>query len=136
MRWFWAAFLCAGSLLANDLSGIWIGQIPARNNGEPQEIAFKFTQQGVTLKGKQYGDYQSTPVIEGKVTGDQVAFVVVAQEQAGNQINETRHRYVGTVSNGTMQLVRIREGSKNAGNGGNVQFKGDNKQSIQLKRLL
>ena len=73
--------LCASTLSAADLTGIWIGQIPGRN-GEMQDIAFKFTQNGTTLGGKLYGDYQSTPISEGKIAGDQITFVVIAPEQA------------------------------------------------------
>ena len=77
------------SMIAADLSGIWMGQIPTRN-GEMQDVEFKLVQTGDTLEGKLYGDYRSSPIREGKVTGDQVSFVVISQEQAGNQINDTR----------------------------------------------
>jgi hypothetical protein len=120
---------------AGDLSGIWIGQLPTRN-GEFVDISFKFTQDGAGLGGKLYGDYQSMPIVEGKVTGDQIAFVVVAQEQAGNQINETRLRFTGVVKGDEIEVTRSREGSRNAGNGGGVQFKGDTKQTFKLKKLL
>ena len=43
-----AGLLCASALLGADLTGIWVGQIPGRN-GEPQDVAFKFTQNGATL---------------------------------------------------------------------------------------
>lgn len=126
--------LWAGVLCATDFSGIWIGQIPGRN-GQPQEIAFKFTQSGTTLKGKLYGDYQSTPITEGKVAGDEVSFIVIAQEQAGNQINQARLRFTGSVKDGEIELTREREGATNAGNGGIVQFKGNAKQTFRVKRL-
>jgi hypothetical protein len=128
------SLLCAGMLCAADVSGIWMGQIPGRN-GEPQEIAFKFTQSGATLKGKLYGDYQSTPITEGKVAGDEVSFIVVAPEQAGNQINQTKLRFSGSIKDGEIELTRQREGATNAGNGGVVQFKGNAKQTFRLKRL-
>ena len=128
------SLLCAGALCAADVSGIWMGQIPGRN-GEPQEIAFKFTQSGEKLQGKLYGDYQSTAISEGKVAGDEVSFIVMAPEQAGNQINQTRLRFNGSVKDGEIELTRQRESATNAGNGGVVQFKGNAKQTFRIKRL-
>ena len=49
---------------------------------------------------------------------DQVSFVVIAQEQAGNQINETRMRFTGTFKAGELELTRSREGVHDAANGG------------------
>ena len=126
--------VCATALCAADVSGIWMGQIPGRN-GEPQDIAFKFSQSGATLKGKLYGDYQSTPITDGKVAGDEVSFIVVAPEQAGNQINQTRLRFTGSIKDGEIELTRERESATNAGNGGVVQFKGNAKQIFRIKRL-
>lgn len=122
-------------LFAADITGIWTGQIPGRN-GELQDISFKFTQDGTTLGGKLYGDYQSTPITEGKISGDQVTFLVTAPEQSGNQINRTKLRFSGSIKAGEIELTREREGSTNAGNGGGVQFKGNSKQTFRLKRLL
>jgi hypothetical protein len=127
--------LSALNLFAGDITGIWTGQIPARN-GDLLDISFKFTQDGATLGGKLYGDYQSTPITEGKISGDQVTFLVIAPEQSGNQINRTRLRFSGTIKAGEMELTREREGSTNAGNGGGVQFKGNTKQTFRLKKLL
>ena len=132
---FIVALLCACALSAADLTGIWIGQIPARN-GEMQDVAFKFTQNGTALGGKLYGDYQSTQITEGKITGDQITFVVNAPEQAGNQINRARLSFSGSIQNGELELTREREGATNAGNGGVVQFRGNAKQTFRLKRLL
>jgi hypothetical protein len=125
----------AWTLAAVDLSGIWVGQIPGRN-GEMQDIAFKFTQSGTTLGGKLYGDYQSTAITEGKIEGDTVTFVVLAPEQAGNQINKARLHFSGSVQAGEIELTREREGATNAGNGGVVQFRGNAKQTFRLKRLI
>jgi len=128
-------FLFALNLLGADLTGIWIGQIPGRT-GDLQDVAFKFTQDGAALGGKLYGDYQSTPITEGKISGDQVTFLVIAPEQAGNQINRTRLRFSGTLKDGEIELTREREGSTNAGNGGGVQFKGNTKPTFRLTPLL
>lgn len=128
-------FLIAGVLTAGELSGIWIGHYPGRN-GEPIDVAIKLTQEGTALTGKMYGDYRSTPIVEGKITGDQITFVVVAQEQVGNQINETRLRFTGSVKADEMELSRSRESSRDVANGGIANFKADAKQAMKLKRLL
>ena len=129
-----ALFLTA-VLCGADVSGIWVGQIPARN-GELQEIAFQFIQKGQTVTGKLYGDYGSTHISEGKITGDQISFVVVAQEQAGNQINSTRLRFTGCIQNGEIDLTRERERSTNAGNAGGVQFRGNPTQTFRISKLI
>jgi hypothetical protein len=124
----------AMNLNAADLSGIWVGTMPARNN-QTVDVAFKLEQTGDVLKGKQYGDYKSNAIVDGKVTGDQVSFVVIIAEQAGNEINETRHRFEGTLKAGELDLTRIREGATRAASGAAVQFKGESKVSFKLKRL-
>jgi hypothetical protein len=129
-----AIALFALTVSAADFSGIWLGQIPTRN-GEMQDVAFQFTQSGAKLSGKMYGDYQSAPITNGVVAGDLVTFIVVAEEQAGNQINQTRLRFSGTLKNGAIELLRERESSTNAGNGGGVQFRGNTKATLTLKRL-
>lgn len=123
------------ALLTADLSGIWLGKMPGRN-GEFVDVAFKFEQKESTLTGKIYGDYRSTPIAEGKVTGDEIEFFVLASEQAGNQINDTRIRYAGAIRNGEIELSRERVTSTNAGNGGLVALKSENKTTFKLKRLL
>ena len=113
-------------------------RIPGRN-GEVQDISFKFTQSGTTLSGKLYGDYRSSAIIEGRISAaDQISFVVIAQEQAGNQINDTRLRFTGCIQNGEIELTREREGATNAGNAGSVQFQANRnpRQTFRLKRLL
>jgi hypothetical protein len=128
-------FLLAGSLFGGDLSGIWVGQIPGRN-GVTQDVEFQFVQKGTTLEGKLYGDYRSSPIREGKITEEGVSFVVVSQEQAGNQINDTQLRFTGVLKDGELEITREREASTNAGNGGGVQFRGNTKTNFKLKRLF
>jgi hypothetical protein len=98
-------------------------------------VGFKFTQNGNVLGGKMYGEYQSTPISDGHIAGDLITFVVTSQEQAGNQINETRVRFTGRLVGDEMELVRERESSKNAGNGGAAQIRPGPKQTLRLKRL-
>ncbi len=117
-------------LFASDISGIWVGRL---NN---QDIAFQFTQKGDTLGGKLYGDYRSMPVVEGKLSGDTFTFVVVTEEQDGNQINQTRLFYTGSLKGEKLEMTSQREGSTNAGNSGGVQSRRGVKQTFTLKRLL
>lgn len=129
------ALLCAASAFGADISGMWIGQIPARN--QMLDVAFQFTQTGETLSGKLYGDYESTPLTEGRISGDKVSFVLTTREQAGNQINETRLRFTGAFKDGVLELTRERESSKNAGNSGAAgPVRGNGKLTFRLKRLL
>ncbi len=130
-----ALFIIATTLLADDFSGTWIGQFPTRN-GETQDIAFQFSQDGAKLTGKLYGDYRSTPIVEGRISGNVLAFATASQEQAGNQINETRFRFSGRLTEGKIELTRERETAKNAGNGGNVQFKGSTRVTFTLKQII
>ncbi|MBL8176444.1 MAG: hypothetical protein JNK48_17345 [Bryobacterales bacterium] len=134
MRVLLALATFAAALSAADLSGIWVGQYPGRNN-EPIDIAFQFQHKGDALSGKLYGDFKSMRIVEGKIAGDQVQFVVIAEEQAGNQINETRLRFTGTLKDGEIELTRERESSRNAGNGGEVQSRNNTKLTFRLKRL-
>ena len=119
--------------VAADVSGIWTGQVTTR--GGTQDVTLKLEQQGTKLTGKLYDDRGSSPISEGKAVGDVVIFVVAVQEQSGNQINDTRLRYTGTLRDGTLELARDRESSTIAGNSGGVFQKSSAKQLIKLKRL-
>ena len=121
---------------AADLTGIWVGQMPTRN-GESVDIAFQFTQTGTKISGKLYGDYRSSPIVEGVVSGELVTFVVLAAEQAGNQINDSRLRFTGSLKDGQIELTRERESVINAGNKGSAQTKAgpSPKQTFRLKKL-
>lgn len=128
--------LLAGALFAGDLTGIWTGEITLRN-GFKQEVSFQLVQTGTKIGGKLYGDYQSSPIREGILSGNLITFVVMAQEQAGNQINEARLRFTGTVKDGEIELTRERESATNAGNGGGTQTaRPSARQTFRLKRLM
>lgn len=125
-------------MLAADLNGIWNGYILNRQ-GDKIDVSMKLTQTGNLIGGKLYGDYKSSPVVEGIVVGETVNFVVLAEEQQGNQINESRIRFEGKfVNDNELLLNRQRERSSAAGNSGNAATKAtpDPKVEIRLKRLL
>ena len=102
-----------------------------------QDVAFQFRQTGTKLGGKLYGDYQSSPIVQGTVAEATVTFVVSGSEQSGNQINETRTRFTGRLhENGEIELTRERESGHNAGNNGAAeQRQNAPRQTFRLKRL-
>ena len=128
------AFCVALPSLCADLTGIWTGLVPTRLGD--QDIAFHLTQKGNVITGKMYGDYGSTPIIDGKIAGKLVTFVLVVSEQSGNQINDTRIRFTGRLENGTLELVRDRESATIAGNSGGAFIRNNVKTPIKLKRLI
>ena len=135
-RIFIGGLLCCLALSAADFNGVWVGQIPAGRDGAFQDIAFQITRNGTTLTGKLYGDYQSSPISEARVSGDLITFIVVATaQQNGNEINTTRLRFTGSLKDGALELTRDRDGATTAGNGGTFVTKTNPKQAFRLKRL-
>lgn len=144
MRWpaaILGALLLAQTLAAADLSGIWMGQVPGRRGGGT-DISFQFLQDGSTLTGKLYEDIGSSPFTEGGIEGEQLYFVVVAREQAGNQVNLVTYRYEGKVIDGDLELTRERTKAVDAVSGAEFVISQrrdeDNREppKIRLKRLL
>src|SRR4051794_3683767 len=101
MRTIIIGLLYAAALGAADFGGTWLGEVPYPFNAQhlhlSQQVAIQLVQNGTTLTGKLYGDYGSAPIIEGKVIGDSIDFVVIAQEQQSNQITESRLHFTGTI---------------------------------------
>src|SRR5258708_16355951 len=135
------SLLFAATLPAADFGGTWLGEVPFGFNGQylhmSQQFAIKFVQNGATLTGKLYGDYEGAPIIEGKVTGDAIDFVVIAQEQQSNQITQSRLHFTGTLQkDGNIEITRTRESATNAANSGAYKARATNiKQTFLLKRL-
>jgi hypothetical protein len=133
--------LLAASMMAPaaNLNGIWVGFTNARN-GDRVDVTLKLTMDTAgKVGGKLYGDYKSNPVTEGNVTGDDINFVVLASEQQGNQINDSRIRFIGKFLNeNEMELTRERESTFNAGNKGDstTNTKPQPKTVIKFKRLI
>ena len=131
-----ALLTSAAALPAADFTGIWIGQLPGRNNTFT-DLAFQFEHKGAQLTGKLYGDYTSSPIVKGTVSGDLLTFTVATVEQSGNEINESIVRFTGKLVNGELELTRDRESSTRAGSGGIVQIRPNTSRvMIRLKKLL
>jgi len=133
MRWF--ALLIATSALGADFSGTWIGTLEGRN-GNVEDLAFQFVQKGAELTGKQYGDFESTAIVKGTISGDLVMFVLVRQEQSGNEINQTKIRFSGRMVGSEIELTRERESSTRSGSGASAALRNNPRQTFRLKRLV
>jgi len=124
---------------AADLNGMWLGYMLNRR-GDKVDVSFKLTVDAAgKVTGKQYGDYRSSPVVEGTVLGNDVNFIVLATEQSGNEIHQSRLRFSGKfVSDNEIELNRERESVRAVGNSGNANTKAEPppKQAVKLKRLL
>jgi hypothetical protein len=118
---------------AADLSGIWTGVMPQGRNGDLVDLTFKITQTGDKIGGKMYRDHSSAPIVEGKITGDQVVFTVVLEEQLGNLFVETKHVFTGTIKGADIEVSRERVLDPKIGN---AERRGNQKQTFTLKRLL
>ena len=124
----------AGTMLGADFSGTWIGSVELKA-GAVEDVAFQFLQKGAVLTGKQYGDFESTPILKGTVSGDLVMFVLVRQEQSGNEINQTRIRFSGRMVGEEIELTRERESSLRSGSGAAAAPSKNPRQTLRLKRL-
>ena len=134
MRCLALAVFCALSLMGADVSGTWTGVIPARNN-EVQDVTFRLVQQGDALTGKLYRDTTSVPILDGKISGDQISFRVESEEQVGNVFVLIKYSFTGSIKGTEMELTREREANPifNPGNPANRAFL---KQTFTLKRLF
>jgi hypothetical protein len=127
---------CAVSAFASDFSGIWSGQIPSTRAGiDPQDVAIQIVQNGAKISGKMYGDYNSSPIVEGTISGNLITFVVKSAEQSGNEINDTRIRFTGSLQGGELELTRERESATRAGSNAGAAIRPGSKQTFKLKKL-
>ena len=126
----------AVSTFAADFNGIWAGQIASTRAGiDPQEVAIQIIQTGNKITGKLYGDYASSPIIEGTISGNLITIVVKSAEQSGNEINDTRVRFTGSLVGGELELTRERESATRAGSGAGAAIRPGSKQTFKLKKL-
>jgi len=107
-----AAFVLAGLsvVFAADVNGKWVAQVPGRG-GQTRETTFNFKLEGAKLTGTVSGMQGDQPISDGKVAGDDISFVVVANFQG----NEIKLNYKGKVSGDEIKMVRTREGGDQPG---------------------
>lgn len=108
---------CSLLVLAADISGKWVAQIPGRQ-GATTEWTFNFKVEGNKLTGTISSQRGEQQISEGTVSGDTVQFTVVRQGGQG----EIKEVYKGTVAGNEIKFTRTREGGGGRGATGPVEF--------------
>ena len=96
----------ATALFAADISGKWTAEVPGRN-GQTQVTSFDFKVEGEKLTGFMSGRQGETPISDGTVKGDDLAFNVVVNFNG----NEMKLVYKGKVTGEVIKMTRTREGA-------------------------
>ncbi|MDQ6664698.1 MAG: hypothetical protein M3Z23_09930 [Acidobacteriota bacterium] len=117
-------------LFGADLSGIWTGQLTDKN-GDPHDLAFQLIEKGGTITGKMYGDNESTPISEGKVSGREITFSTKSEMNG----QHTTFVYSGTVDGGGIQVTRKRVEVRDIPAAKDPEKKPEPNPVIVLKRL-
>jgi len=94
-----AAAMLAQSVFAADVTGKWVAETEGRN-GEKRTMTFDLKSDGSKLTGKVSSRMGEREITEGKVSGDDVSFVVVYDANG-----ETRKvPYTGKLSGNELKL--------------------------------
>jgi len=97
-----AVVFALGSIaaLAADFNGKWSGEITTPVG--VVKYAYEFHVDGTTLTGKATNDQGTTELKEGKIDGDNIAFV----EMVNYNGDELRVEYTGTIDGDQIKFVR------------------------------
>ena len=95
--WIVALLGLTASLVAADFNGKWTGQVPGRQ-GAAREATFTFKVDGDKVTGSMSSQQGDRPISEGKVSGDNITFVV--ESQRGKQT------YTGSASGDEIKFKR------------------------------
>ena len=101
------AALVVSAVLAADVSGKWVAQVPGRD-GQTREVVFNLKADGDQLTGTVTTPRGERQISEGKVSGDEISFAQVL-EFNGNQM---KLLYKGKVAGGEIKFTRQREGGE------------------------
>ena len=91
---------------AQGINGTWKGQRAGRD-GAMMDVTFKFVADGEKLTGSTMMRDNEVQISDGKITGNDVSFVV-KMEFGGNAVVM---KYTGTLAGNELKLKSTREGS-------------------------
>jgi len=100
------------SAWAADVTGKWVAQIQGRQG--MTETTFNFKVDGAALTGSMTNPQGETPITEGKVSGDEISFVIV--RKFGE--NEVKILWKGKVAGDEIKFTREFQGGMMGGPGG------------------
>jgi hypothetical protein len=107
--------ICAFAAVAADISGKWVAQVPGRQ-GNMQEVTFTFKVNGAALTGTVTNPRGDQEITEGKVSGDNISFMVVRKFQD----MEMKTIYKGKVAGNEIKFTMEMQGGR--GGGAPVEF--------------
>lgn len=100
---------------AADVTGKWTAQVPGRQ-GNTTETTFNFKADGAKLTGTMSGRNGDMELTDGKISGDDISFVVV-RNMGGNDMKIV---YKGKIAGSEIKFTRTMEGGQ--GNAQPVEF--------------
>ena len=102
-----AVLICAGAVVSAsaDIDGKWVAQMQGPG-GQSREVTFNFKADGDKLTGTMSGRAGDREISEGKISGDDISFVMKFSRDG----NETRMVYKGKVSGSEIKFTMQREG--------------------------
>jgi hypothetical protein len=106
--------LCVVTAVAADISGKWTAQVPSGRDGTPQEQVFMFKVSGGSLTGTVASPRGEQEISEGKVSGEDVSFVVIRKFQE----MEMKTLYKGKIAGNEIKFTREMQMPAGGGMGG------------------
>ena len=100
----------AFTAVAADISGKWVAQVPGRQ-GNMQEQTFTFKVDGGKLTGTLTGARGDQEISDGKVSGDDVSFVIIRKFQE----MEMKSTYNGKVTGNEIKFSMTMQGGRGGG---------------------
>src|ERR1700728_519852 len=98
------AILLAQTVCAADFTGHWLS-VRKTSDGQTHETSLWLKADGNRLSGYLTGRDESEPLSEGKITGNEISFVIVRDEFG----KERRILYHGSVTGQTLHLQMTRQ---------------------------
>ena len=92
--------LLAGSALAAEIDGKWKAEYAGRD-GQTRATNFTFKADGEKLTGTVSGRQGDTAISEGKISGDEISFVVVRSIQG----EERKMQYKGKIAGDEIKMT-------------------------------
>jgi|YNPBryBLVA2012_1023415.scaffolds.fasta_scaffold01554_7 hypothetical protein len=100
--------LAAAALAAADVTGKWKAEMPGPG-GATREVTFTFKVEGDKLTGTMSTPRGEREISEGKVSGDEISFVMVMPGREGGQVKVV---YTGKVAGDEIKFTSRREGAE------------------------